>query len=66
MLGFVALFGYLNRWNDSMGTQLEGGAVDAGNARLKGRVGLLGSMGIRRFIIGKHLILVWGKLIEWR
>lgn len=23
MLGVIALFGYLNRWNDSMGTQLE-------------------------------------------
>ena len=23
ILGVVALFGYLNRWNDSMGTQLE-------------------------------------------
>ena len=24
ILGVIALFGYLNRWNDSMGTQLEG------------------------------------------
>ncbi|HMX41997.1 MAG TPA: carboxymuconolactone decarboxylase family protein, partial [Saprospiraceae bacterium] len=24
MLGVIALFGYLNRWNDSMGTTLEG------------------------------------------
>jgi alkylhydroperoxidase family enzyme len=23
MLGVIALFGYLNRWNDSMGTELE-------------------------------------------
>lgn len=28
--GVVALFGYLNRWNDSMGTQLEGPAVKDG------------------------------------
>ncbi len=30
ILGVVALFGYLNRWNDSMGTQLEGPAVVSG------------------------------------
>lgn len=28
--GVVALFGYLNRWNDSMGTQIEDGAVESG------------------------------------
>jgi len=28
--GVVALFGYLNRWNDSMGTRLEQPAVDDG------------------------------------
>ncbi len=27
MLGVVSLFGYLNRWNDSMGTTIEDGAV---------------------------------------
>lgn len=30
ILGVVALFGYLNRWNDSMGTSLEDGAQQAG------------------------------------
>ena len=30
MLGVIALFGYLNRWNDSMGTTIEQGAVDSG------------------------------------
>ena len=34
ILGVVALFGYLNRWNDSMGTSLEGGAIDAGKEYL--------------------------------
>ncbi len=34
ILGVVALFGFLNRWNDSMGTQLEVGAVDSGNQLL--------------------------------
>lgn len=29
--GVVALFGFLNRWNDSMGTQIEDGAVESGN-----------------------------------
>jgi uncharacterized peroxidase-related enzyme len=34
ILGVVALFGYLNRWNDSMGTTMETGAVDAGETYL--------------------------------
>ena len=32
--GVVALFGYLNRWNDSMGTQLEQPAVESGEKYL--------------------------------
>ena len=34
ILGVVALFGYLNRWNDSMGTQLEEPAADDGEKYL--------------------------------
>ncbi len=34
ILGVVALFGYLNRWNDSMGTKLEDPAADDGNQYL--------------------------------
>ncbi|GHG02933.1 carboxymuconolactone decarboxylase family protein [Thalassotalea marina] len=34
ILGVIALFGYLNRWNDSMGTTMEDGAVDAGQRLL--------------------------------
>lgn len=34
MLGVVSLFGYLNRWNDSMGTSLEDGAVESGETYL--------------------------------
>ncbi|MEL6674802.1 MAG: carboxymuconolactone decarboxylase family protein [Bacteroidota bacterium] len=34
ILGVVALFGYLNRWNDSMGTQLEEPAAEDGNKYL--------------------------------
>ncbi len=34
ILGVIALFGYLNRWNDSMGTSMESGAVDAGKRLL--------------------------------
>jgi len=33
MLGVISLFGYLNRWNDSMGTSIEEGAVESGLAR---------------------------------
>ena len=29
IMGVIALFGYLNRWNDSMGTQLETPAADS-------------------------------------
>ena len=34
LLGVVALFGYLNRWNDSMGTSIEAGAEQSGRAWL--------------------------------
>ena len=34
MLGVISLFGYLNRWNDSMGTSIEDGAVESGNKYL--------------------------------
>ncbi|KZN38459.1 peroxidase [Pseudoalteromonas luteoviolacea S2607] len=34
ILGVISLFGYLNRWNDSMGTTLESGAIDAGETLL--------------------------------
>lgn len=44
ILGVVALFGYLNRWNDSMGTQLEEPAADSADT-------LLGERGWTR---GKH------------
>lgn len=42
--GVVALFGYLNRWNDSMGTEIESGAVDSGHSLL----------GIKGWTEGKH------------
>ena len=34
ILGVIALFGYLNRWNDSMGTQIEDGAIESGEKLL--------------------------------
>ena len=34
MLGVISLFGYLNRWNDSMGTEMENGAVESGEKYL--------------------------------
>lgn len=45
MLGVISLFGYLNRWNDSMGTTLEKDAIDSGHQ-------LLGKHG---FEVGKHV-----------
>ncbi len=37
ILGVVALFGYLNRWNDSMGTELENPAVKSAEQILEAR-----------------------------
>lgn len=44
MLGVISLFGYLNRWNDSMGTTMEEGAIESGNQHL----------GKHGFEVGKH------------
>lgn len=44
MLGVISLFGYLNRWNDSMGTMLEEGAIESGDQYL----------GKNGWEIGKH------------
>jgi uncharacterized peroxidase-related enzyme len=35
ILGVVALFGFLNRWNDSMATEIEAGAAESGEKLLK-------------------------------
>ena len=45
MLGVISLFGYLNRWNDSMGTTLEADAIGSGNQYL----------GKHGFEVGKHV-----------
>lgn len=45
MLGVISLFGYLNRWNDSMGTTIEAGAVQSGKQHL----------GKRGWEEGKHI-----------
>ena len=45
MLGVISLFGYLNRWNDSMGTSIETGAEESGKQ-------FLGKHGWEK---GKHL-----------
>jgi uncharacterized peroxidase-related enzyme len=37
ILGVVALFGYLNRWNDSMATTIEAGAIESGEKHLAAR-----------------------------
>jgi uncharacterized peroxidase-related enzyme len=44
MLGVISLFGYLNRWNDSMGTTMEDDAIESGHQ-------FLGKHG---FEVGKH------------
>lgn len=36
ILGVIALFGFLNRWNDSMGTTLEEIGISAGDRNLSG------------------------------
>jgi uncharacterized peroxidase-related enzyme len=45
MLGVISLFGYLNRWNDSMGTILEEDAIESGDQYL----------GKHGFEVGKHV-----------
>lgn len=37
IMGVIALFGYLNRWNDSMGTEMEDGAIESGQKHLQKR-----------------------------
>ena len=37
ILGVISLFGFLNRWNDSMGTEMEEGAVKTGEKYLAQR-----------------------------
>jgi uncharacterized peroxidase-related enzyme len=35
IMGVIALFGFLNRWNDSIGTEMEDGAIESGEKFLK-------------------------------
>ena len=35
ILGVISLFGFLNRWNDSMGTSIEKAAVQSGKLYLE-------------------------------
>ncbi|MCB2219737.1 MAG: carboxymuconolactone decarboxylase family protein [Bacteroidetes bacterium] len=37
MMGVIALFGYLNRWNDTMGTEMEEGAIESGSKYLSNK-----------------------------
>jgi uncharacterized peroxidase-related enzyme len=45
MVGVISLFGYLNRWNDSMGTTIEKGAIESATQYL----------GKHDWEIGKHV-----------
>ena len=45
ILGVVALFGFLNRWNDSMGTTLEDQAAEMGKRQLAPRGWAVGKHG---------------------
>ncbi|MBY0564924.1 MAG: carboxymuconolactone decarboxylase family protein [Hyphomonadaceae bacterium] len=45
ILGVVALFGYLNRWNDSMATSIEVGAAAAGDRHLAANGWMAGKHG---------------------
>jgi uncharacterized peroxidase-related enzyme len=45
MLGVISLFGYLNRWNDSMGTVVEEGAIESAEKYL----------GKQGWEVGKHV-----------
>ncbi len=45
ILGVISLFGFLNRWNDSMATELESGAVQSGEQFLSSRGWSVGKHG---------------------
>ncbi|MEL6925619.1 MAG: carboxymuconolactone decarboxylase family protein [Bacteroidota bacterium] len=45
IMGVIALFGYLNRWNDSMGTQLEKPAAHSAQEKLSEK---------GNWVVGKH------------
>ena len=45
MLGVISLFGFLNRWNDSMGTTLENDAIESGKTYLNNN----------EWEVGKHI-----------
>lgn len=45
ILGVVALFGFLNRWNDSMATSIEAGAAAAGETHLAAHGWMAGKHG---------------------
>ncbi len=45
ILGVISLFGFLNRWNDSMATELESGAIQSGEQFLSSRGWSVGKHG---------------------
>lgn len=47
ILGVLALFGYLNRWNDSMGTTIEAAAVESGEKYLSNKTEWNGGKHVR-------------------
>ncbi len=52
IMGVIALFGYLNRWNDSMGTEMEDGAMESGEKYLESN--LQSNLLKRDWSVGKH------------
>lgn len=51
IMGVIALFGYLNRWNDSMATTIEGGAINSGQELLGEKGSWTGGKHIREGLI---------------
>lgn len=47
IMGVIALFGYLNRWNDSMATSIEEGAISSGKEWLSEKSSWTGGKHIR-------------------
>ena len=47
IMGVIALFGYLNRWNDSMATTIESGAIESGESLLSEKSSWTGGKHIR-------------------
>ncbi|MBL0050186.1 MAG: carboxymuconolactone decarboxylase family protein [Bacteroidetes bacterium] len=58
ILGVISLFGFLNRWNDSMATEMEPVQYNPGEQFYRAEVGVWGLLMVFRIVIIEYLSLV--------